>query len=208
MVGLLRFAVVVALGGIATAGLSACSGADAGVETVSPSVPVVVSEAPSVTPSVSPTPSATPEEELLARIPEYARYESFPSSVEFAMFFIDLYAPMFQPPYDTELFDFLCDDESVFCSKALENIAGAKEAGGYCEGGDFTWTPDLAVGGLQSDGYWYVTQDFEVTDTNCFEADGSPHSVSKGGTGKAGVKLDFADNSWWVQDVGFDYDDE
>ena len=204
MVRLLRFAVVVVLGGIATAGVSACSGAGSDGEPVSPSVSVVVSESP----SGSPTPTVTPEEELLARIPEEARYESFPSAVEFSMFFIELYAPMFKPPYDTELFDFLCDDDSVFCTKALENIAGAKESAGYCEGGDFTWNPDLAIGGIQSDGYWYVTQDFDVTDTNCFAADGSEHSVSMGGTGKVGVKLEFSDGSWWVQDVGFVYDDE
>ena len=204
MVGLLRFAAVVALGGIATAGLSACSGADAGVETVSPSVPVVVSEAPSVTPS----PSVTPEEELLARIPEEARYESFPSSVEFAMFFIDLYAPLFQPPYDTELFDFLCDDENVFCVDTLARSEATRDAGAFSEGGVFTWEPDGAVGGLKDDGYWYVSQRFSVTDTVTFLEDGSEYRTVAGGTGGVGLQLRFEDGAWRVYGVEFVYDDE
>jgi len=214
MVGLLRFAAVVALGGIATAGLSGCSGPGTGAgfegEPASPSVPVVVAEASAVTPtpSVSPTPAVTPEEELLARIPEYARYESFPSAVEFSIFFIELYAPLFQPPYDTELFDFLCDDQNVFCVDTLARSAATRDAEAFSEGGVFTWDPDGAVGGLSEDGYWYVSQRFSVTDTVTFLDDGTEYRTVAGGTGGVGLQLRFEDRSWHVYGVEFVYDDE
>ena len=206
MVRLLRFAAVVALGGIATAGLSACSGAGSDGEPVSPSVSVLVSEAP----SVSPTPTVTPEEELLARIPEEARHESFPSSVEFSMFFIELYAPLYERDHESELFDLLCTDESVFCASALEGSKASQEAGAYSEGGEFTWSPDLAQGGLQSDNFWYVELPFAVTDTVTYLADGTQHGVSRGGAGVVALKLGFdrEDVVWRVHAVNFRYDDE
>jgi len=199
-VPVLRYAVTLALGGIAAVALSACSDADSAGELASPSVPVVVSAAPSVTPS----PSVTPEENLLARIPEEARYESFPSSVEFARFFLELYMPMFAPPYDTELFEFLCTDESIYCSSALQDAKDTEDARAYSEGGEFTWSDDIR-GGLQPDGRWNVSQSFVRNDITTYLEDGSVYRVSKGGAGDVGVELVFDDGTWRVTAVAFAY---
>ncbi len=203
MVRLLRFAAVVALGGIATAGLSACSSAGSEGEAASPSASVVTSPPPSVTPS----PSVTPEEELLAQIPEEARYESFPSAVAFSQFFLELYMPMFAPPYDTELFDFLCTDESVYCQAALQDSADTKEAHAYSEGGEFIWSDDIR-GGLQPDGRWNVSQSFVRSDITTYLEHGSVYRVSKGGNGDVGVELVFDDGLWRVTAVAFAYSSE
>ena len=204
MVRLLRFAAVVALGGIATAGLSACSDAGSDAEVVSPSVSVAASPTPSVTPS----PSVTPEEELLARIPENARVESFPSAVVFAQFFIELYAPMFHSPYDTKLFAYLCADGDVFCEDAIARSEATRDAGAFSEGGEFTWLDDAPVGGLNEDGYWYVSQRFSVTDTVTYLDDGSEYRTVRGGTGGVGLRLLFEGGTWRVHGVEFVYDDE
>ena len=171
---------------------------------MSPSVTVSTSVA-SVSPS--PTPTVTPEEELLARIPEEARYESFPSAVVFSRFFLELYVPMFAPPYDTTLFDFLCTDESVYCATAIQDAMDTKAARAYSEGGEFTWSEDLR-GGLQADGRWNVSQSFVRADITTYLEDGSVYRVSKGGAGDVGVELIFDDGLWRVTAVAFDYPSE
>jgi hypothetical protein len=206
MVRLLRFAAVVALGGIATAGLSACAGAGAEGEVVSPSVSVVASPPPSVTPS----PSVTPEEELLARIPENARIESFPSAVEFSIFFIELYAPLYESDHESELFEYLCTEEATFCASSLEGSRASEAAGAHSEGGEFTWSSELARGGLQSDNFWYVEVPFAVTDTITYLADGTQNNISRGGAGVVTLKLNYDHEAgvWRVHGVNFQYDDE
>ena len=204
MVRLLRFAAVVTLGGIASAGLSACSDAGANGEVASPSASVVTSPTPSVTPS----PSETPEEELLERIPEEARYESFPSAVKFSQFFLELYMPMFAPPYDTELFEFLCTDESAYCASSIANAKATRDAGAYSEGGEYSWTPKFARGGLESDGYWYVTQPFSITDSTTYGPDGSILKSRGGATGEVGLKLTFDSGTWRVVGVEYAVDGE
>ena len=200
MVQLLRFAVVVVLGGIATAGLSACSGAGSDGEPVSPSVSVVVSEAP----SVSPTPTVTPEEELLARIPEEARYESFPSSVEFSMFFLSLYPRLFDKVPDTELFAYLTGENCGFCVNSLNGSQETVDAGAYSVGSEFTFEPDLARGGLQNDGYWYVALNFETSASTTFGPDGAQIESGPARSGEVRLRLEWNESHWLVDEIDFD----
>jgi len=201
MARLLHFAAAVALGGLATAGLTACTGDAEASPSPTPLV-TVSTEAP------SPTPTLTAEEELLAQIPEDARAEGFVEATNFSRFFLELYPAMYGPEHRTELFDFLCADDSEFCSNAL---AGARENasdGAWSEGGAFTWPGNDVAGGLQDDDVWNVSQDFAVTDTTTFLADGSEFDVVRGGTGRVGVELDYVDGHWRVLGVNFQYDDE
>jgi len=201
MARLLHFAAAVALGGLATAGLTACTGDAEASPSPTPLV-TVSTEVP------SPTPTLTAEEELLAQIPEDARTEDFVGATNFSRFFFELYGPLFAEGYDTELFEYVCGDGDTFCENALESVAGAKADGGVCEGGEFSWTTDAVRGGYQDDGFMYVTQRYSVTDTTCFEADGSLHGVEAGGTGEVGTRLAFEEGSWRVYGVEFAWDDE
>jgi len=201
MVRLLRFAAVVALGGIATAGLSACAGDGAEGEVVSPSVSVVASPPPSVTPS----PSVTPEEELLARIPENARIESFPSSVEFAMFFLGLYPRLFDKEPQTELFAFLAGPNCGFCTNALAGSAETVAAGAYSIGSEFAFDADSARGGLQEDGYWYVGLEFETTPAITFSSDGAQIDDAPASSGEVRLRLNWAGDHWVVDEIDFDF---
>lgn len=193
MVRLLRFAAVVALGGIATAGLSACAGAGAEGEVVSASVSVVASPPPSMTPS----PSVTPEEELLARIPENARIESFPSSVEFAMFFIAESQTILQTR-DAEVFTFLSGPGCRFCATRLETLRNLESGGGTVTPGTITVYKDSAVGGLLDDGTWNVTLDVYVAEQTFYDAQGAVTEHVDGSDLRVAVGLAFVDGHWQV----------
>ncbi len=203
MARLLRYVAVVALVGVATASLTACSGDPGPIVTESPSLTRTVE----ATPSPSPTATLTPEEELLAQIPEDARGEDFQSATQFSRFFIGLYPALFASEPETEPFATLSAPQCRFCSGALADADETRVAGGHSEGGEFTWPGDVLRGGLQDDGFWYITQDFEVTDTVTYLADGSEYRVSLGGPGEVGVKLRFDRGMWHVYGIEFVYDD-
>lgn len=198
MVRLLRFAAVVALGGIATAGLSACSGAGAGAEgeVVSPSVSVVASPPPSVTPS----PSVTPEEELLARIPEEARYESFPSAVEFSQFFIAEWDAMYRS-LDTELVALLSAESCSFCENSLREVQGLLDKGHYFAGSPVSFASTEPRGGLDSDGHMNVTMDITISTSTITDRHGE--IVTQYGEEQitTALLLSFTETGWRVLDV-------
>ena len=202
MARLSRFVTFAVLLGGATVLLSACT--DSSVPTVSVTPSVVVSE----TPSVSPSPTALSEDELLALIPEDARAENFGGAVNFARFFVDQYQPLFDLEPELELFDYLSADDCGFCSNALADSAATAAAGAYNEGGTFTWPDQTPRGGLEDDGYWYVTQSFEVTNTTTYMEDGTEYKTESGGTGEVGVKLEFDVGGWRVHGVEFVYNDK
>ena len=203
MTRLLRIAAVAVLVGGATAVLTSCTGDPGPIVTETPSPTVAV-----VTPSASPTPSVTPEEELLAQIPENARGEDFQSATQFSRFFIELYPGLFAREANTELFDFLSTDDCNFCSSALEDSRATQEVGAHSEGGAFVWPDLVATGGLVDDGYWYLSQRFEVSDTTTYLTDGEVYKTVAGGTGDVALKLAFEEGSWRVHGVEFTYDDE
>ena len=163
---------------------------------------MVVSE----TPSPSPTPTALSDDELLAMIPEEAQREDFFGASAFAKFFVDLYPDLFESPPKPELFNKLSAEVCKFCAGALADAAATQDAGAHNTGGEFAWPDELARGGLNDDGYWYVTQAFEVADTVTYLADGSVYKTEAGGTGEVGLKLDFAEGAWSVLGVEFVYD--
>lgn len=203
-----RFALtraVVLVGGTAALALAGCTPSSPDEPTASPSVPVV-SASPSVT--VAPSETALSEEELLESIPAEARTEDFPGAAAFAAFFIDLYAPMFAPPYDTQLFSVLSEEDCKFCASALGSVAETEEVGAYSEGGEFTFDLVGAQGGLNNDGFWYVNLRFSVTDTDTYSQDGSYLNTVRGGTGTVGVKLEPNATAWRVHGVEFVYYDE
>src|SRR5680860_342209 len=200
---LLRYVAVAALVGVATASLTACSGDPGPIVTESPSLTRTVE----ATPSPSPTPTVTSEEDLLAQIPESARGEDFQSATQFSRFFIELYPGLFARESEIEPFSALSAPDCHFCSGALADAEETRVAGGYSEGGEFTWPGGVLRGGLQDDGYWYITQDFEVTDTVTYLSDGSEYRVSRGGKGEVGAKLGFDGGKWRVYGIEFVYDD-
>jgi len=156
---------------------------------------------------VSPSPTTLSDEELLALIPENARAENFGSAVNFARYFLDQYPSLFYVGAETELFNHLSADACVFCANALANAEATEAATAHNEGGAFTWSDQAPLGGLDDDGYWYVTQGFAVTDTTTYLEDGSEHKTERGGTGEVGLKLAFDGGGWRVHGVEFVYDD-
>ncbi len=206
MARLSRFVTVVVLLGGATVSLSACTGGSDPIASPSPSVSTVVTPSPS--PSASPSPTALTDEELLALIPEEARAENFGSASNFAKFFIDQYPTLFHTGHDGELFQYLSADDCVFCANAITDSVATGAAGAYNEGGTFTWPDQPPRGGLESDGYWYVTQGFEVSDTITYLEDGSQYKTERGGAGEVGLKMAFDEGGWRVHGVEFVYDDE
>jgi len=216
MVRLVRFVAAVALGGLAVAGLSSCSGANGGSGYSTASVRPTVSgvSAESTASVVSPeVPSAEPHEltaeEALAMVPLNARDEDFPSAVMFTRFFLELYAPMFSPPYDTSLFDYLCADTSQFCTSELEGVAATREQRGWSTGGEFTWYDwTRALGGLQSDGSWLLGQRFDREAATNFREDGSLLNEVPAVSGMLHVLLYYVDGMWQVQGVNLVYDGE
>ena len=202
MTRLLRFAAAAVLVGGATAVLSACSGDPEPIVTETPSpTATVVSQSP------TPTPTLTAEEELLAQIPEDARGEDFASATQFSRFFIELYPGLFAVDPQTELFALLSAPSCQFCSGALADSTDTAAVSAHSEGGAFTWLGAVLRGGLLDDGFWYVTQDFEVTDTVTYLADGTEDHISRGGSGEVGVKLSWDGGSWHVHGIEFVYDD-
>ena len=119
------------------------------------------------------------------------------------MFFLELYMPMFQPPYDTELFEFLCTDQSAFCASSLANAVETRDAGAYSVGGEYTWQPELARGGLHNDGFWYVILPFSITGSTTYGSDGALLDTGGAATGEVGVKLTFESGTWRV--LGVEY---
>lgn len=196
MVRLLRFAAVVALGGIATAGLSACAGDGAEGEVVSPSVSVVASPPPSVTPS----PSVTPEEELLARIPENARIESFPSAVAFVEFFVAESQAILQTR-DAELFLAVSGPDCTFCVARVELLRRLEREGGAATPGLITLYPDTVAGGLQPDETWNVSLDADVESQVFYDAAGDVTEEEPFLQLRIGVGLVWTGHHWQVIDV-------
>ncbi|MFV0632672.1 hypothetical protein [Demequina sp.] len=192
--------------------VAGCGGDPEPVVTPSPSVtPYEVAATVSPSPSPTPSPSATAltEAEILAAIPEHARYEDFPSSVQFARYFLESYSALFAPPYDARQFSALSTPDCQFCSSALESSEAVRSQGRTTTGGLLTWGDAWrAQGGLASDGYWYVVDSFDETDTEAFAGGGESLGIVEGGSGTVTVKLSFADGKWSVHGVNFDYADD
>jgi hypothetical protein len=204
MARLSRFVTVAVLLGGATVSLSACTGGSDPIASPSPSVSTVVTPSP----SVSPSPTPLTDDEVLALIPEDARAENFVSATNFARFFLDRYPELFDAKPETALFRSLSAPSCGFCSKALSDSDGTVSVGAHNEGGRFVWPNQSVRGGIQDDGFWYVTQGFSVSDTSTYLADGTLHKTEQGGAGEVGVKLSFGEEGWRVDGVEFVYDDE
>ncbi|MFV0284755.1 MAG: hypothetical protein ACK5IM_00010 [Demequina sp.] len=178
----------------------------------SPSVAAVdpsTSASPSASASPSPSATALTEEEVLAAIPEDARSEGFISAVMFSRYFLELYGPMFAPPYDRGTFQSLSDDECDFCASAVDSSASAEDAGTESRGASITWLDDapVAQGGLREDGFWYITQRYELSPRAVLDSSGSELSSDEGSRGRAGVKLGWSDGRWAVFGVEIEPDD-
>ena len=195
MVRLLRFAAVLALGGFAAAGLSACSGAGGEGEVTSPSVSV--SAAPVETMPPSPPPSVTPEEELLARIPENARVESFPGAVAFVEFFV-AESQLILQTRDAELFSYLSGPECGFCESSLSILNRLELSGGSASPGLITVYPDTALGGIEPDETWNVSVDVRVDDQTFFDETGGVTGEYPAEDLRIGVALEFGEGHWQV----------
>lgn len=196
MARLLRYVAVVALVGVATASLTACSGDPGPIVTDSPSLTRTVE----ATPSLSPTPTLTSEEELLAQIPEDARGEDFYSASQFAKFFILEYQRMFAEK-DSTLFSFLSEPECEFCASSIESYESLVGKGGVREGGVITVSSELAQGGLGDDGFWYVGFALSATENSDYDAAGELVESDTGGDGDVAVKLAWRNGYWHVSGV-------
>ena len=164
---------------------------------VSPSVSVVASPPP---PSVTPSPSVTPEEELLARIPEEARYESFPSAVEFSIFFITEWDAMYRTQ-DTELVELLSAESCGFCESSLREVQAI-----LADGHDFTGEPVVFAateprGGLDNEGHMNVTIDIALSASTITDRNGE--IVAQYGEEQitTALLLTFSETGWRVLDV-------
>lgn len=195
--------------------LGACTGESSSDPSGTPTADAAASSAspsPSASATSAPLSSALTEAAIAAALPDTMAVPDFDSAVNFSQFFIESYAPMFTPPYDSDLFAALSEDECAFCASSLEHVEESRAAGVVNTGGEFSW-PDSdglagrATGGLASDDYWYLEQRFAVTDTASTFPDGTT-AISAGGTGKVTTKLGWNGSHWTVFGVNFAYDDE
>ncbi len=194
MARLLHFAAAVALGGLATAGLTACTG-DAEASPSPTPVVTVSTEAP------SPTPTLTAEEELLAQIPEDARGESFPEAIKFAEFFVSQWDQMYRTR-DAALFAYMCDDDCEFCSTSLAEFYEIVETSRTAEGGGLEVVAGSQSGGASADGQVVVTFDLDVRASTILEQSGEIAHTYPEEALSVEVAMTYEGEHWLVQRVG------
>ncbi|MFV0633601.1 hypothetical protein [Demequina sp.] len=181
--------------------VAACGGDPEPVVTPSPSVtPTEVAATVSPSPSPTPSPSATAltEEEVLAAIPEDARYEDYPSSVAFAEFFLANYQNWADE--DPQLFSALSEPSCAFCANVVDQYEAANAAGESYEGGGVVADIGSARGGVQLNGTWGVEMLIDVGPVVRRSSGGTLVDESPGGAGEVRMVMAFSGH-WRVLEV-------
>ncbi|MFV0633837.1 DUF6318 family protein [Demequina sp.] len=188
--------------------VAAC-GADPGpVVTPSPSVtPTEVAATVSPSPTPTPSPSATvlTEEEVLAAIPEDARYEDYPSSVAFAEYFLQVSQRAFVEG-DARHMWALADPSCQYCSHIAAVVEQVAADGVSVTGGDLRRTEQRPVGGLQPDGTWRVGMEVQISERTFVNAEGTVLDSTEPQVSEPVIVMAFVDGTWRVIDVGAEAD--
>lgn len=120
------------------------------------------------------------------------------------MFFLNLYPRLFDKEPQTELFAYLTGANCGFCVNALNGSQETVDADAYSVGSEFTFEPELARGGLQSDGFWYVALGFETTAVTTYGLDGAVLDESPAVSGEVRLRLEWSDDHWLIDEIEFD----